>query len=165
MVSMARERVTWVPVLAAAVICGASPAWSNIALRFVATHVHAPAAALVVAHAAADGGNLKLQVVRVVYGSVPLEIVPEHPGWFNPQLRDGAQYLVLLADHDAYPGPVTDDGIQAIGCGVINAMEVVNGLVADPGLYDVKFMGTKKVLTLEAVERDLAKVHKRRPGV
>jgi len=44
-------------------------------------------------------------------------------------------------------------------------MEVVNGLVADPGLYDVKFMGTKKVLTLEAVERDLAKVHKRRPGV
>jgi len=157
-------RPVHVALASAIAIAAFSPAWSHIALRFVATQEQAPTAAVVVVRMGANGEQ-QLHVLRVIFGKVQDDFVPSHPGWFSEQLGDGRQYVVLLADGEAYRGAVTEDGFPIIACGVINAMEVANGQIVDPSLYDVKYMGSRKRLSLEMVERDLAKSHKEQRGV
>jgi|SRR6185436_1155090 len=157
-------RLSQVVLASAIAIAATGPGWSNIALRFVGTQEQAPAAAVVVVRVGASGEQ-QVHVQRVIFGKVQDDFVPSHPGWFSEQLREGRQYVVLLADGEAYRGGVTEDGLPIIACGVVNTMEVANGQIVDPSLYDVKYIGSRKRLSLEMVERDLERLHKERRGV
>jgi hypothetical protein len=164
---MNRSRTVLAVILFACVFQLATPAWSYWAVHFADAQAKAGAIVLVRAQAAVDQ-PLHLTVLRTMVGRVASnDLVVNHPGWLNgSKIVDQHVYIVLLtADNEPYRGELTSDGIPLFSCGLINTLEVVDDLVQDSDLYDVKYMKTRKPVPLADVEREIRQTHGIKDGV